>query len=121
MPLAEEGPRENQEEHLSESRRDTTTDRFDRQRHHQSASKRAGPVSAAGKLKKDEQSVRDSKRVERVIERVKAKALTAGLDPDITAEIYRTIILCFVRKEMKEFTECVKSEDAPDDVQTITE
>lgn len=66
--------------------------------------KRAGLVSAAGKLKKDEQSVRDSKRVEQVIERVKAKALTEGLDPDIAAEIYRTIIGCFVRKEMKEFT-----------------
>ncbi len=65
--------------------------------------KRAALVSAAGKLKKDEQGVRDPKRVEQVIEKVKAKASAAGLDPAIAEEIYRTIIGCFVRKEMKEF------------------
>jgi len=43
-------------------------------------SKRAVLVSAASKLKKDEQGVRDPKRVEQVIERVKAKASAAGLD-----------------------------------------
>jgi len=68
-------------------------------------SKRAGLVSAAGKLKKDEKSVRDPKRVEQVIEKVKAKALAAGLDPLIAEEIYRTIIGCFVRREMDDFTE----------------
>ena len=67
-------------------------------------SKRAGLVSAAGKLKMDEKGVRDPKRVEQVIEKVKAKASAAGLDPAIAEEIYRTIIGCFVRKEMKEFT-----------------
>jgi len=38
-----------------------------------------------------------------VIEKVKAMAVEAGLDPAIAEEIYRTIIGCFVRKEMKEF------------------
>lgn len=66
-------------------------------------SKRAGLVSAAGKLKKDEKGVRDPKRVEQVIEKVKAKASAAGLDPETAAEIYRTIIGCFIRRELKEF------------------
>lgn len=67
-------------------------------------SKRAKLVSAAGKLKKNEQGVRDPKRVEQVIEKVRAQARTAGLDPAIAEEIYRTVIGCFVRKELKEFT-----------------
>lgn len=64
---------------------------------------RAELVSAAGKLKKDEHGVRDQKRVEQVIERVKAKAAEAGLAPDIVEKIYRTIIGCFVAKELEEF------------------
>jgi len=68
-------------------------------------SKRAELVSSAGKIEKDEKGVRDPKRVEQVIEKVKAKAMAAGLDPAIAEEIYRTIIGCFVRREMKEFTE----------------
>ena len=67
--------------------------------------KRAALVSAAGKLKKDEQSVRDPKRVKQVIEKVKTMASAAGLDPVIAEEIYRAIIGCFVRKEMKEFSD----------------
>ena len=60
-------------------------------------------VRAAGKLKKDEQGVRDQKRVEQVIEKVRAKAVDAGLAPDIAEQIYRTIISCFVAKELDEF------------------
>jgi phosphinothricin acetyltransferase len=75
-------------------------------------SKRASLVSAAGTLKKDRQGVQDPKRVEQVIEKVKTKAADAGLDPAIAEEIYRTIIGCFVRREMKEFTERVKEAPA---------
>ena len=67
--------------------------------------KRAGLVAAAGRLKKDEHGVRDPKRVEQVIDKVRAKASSAGLDPSIAEEIYRTIIGCFVRKEMADFTD----------------
>ena len=67
-------------------------------------SKRAKLVTAAGEIKKDEEGVRDPRRVEQVIAKVKAKAAEIGLDPEIAEEIYRTIIGCFVRKEMKEFT-----------------
>lgn len=60
-------------------------------------------VRVAGKLKKDEQGVRDPKRVEQVIEKVKFKATNAGLDAGIAEQIYRTIIGCFIQKELKEF------------------
>jgi chorismate mutase/quercetin dioxygenase-like cupin family protein len=66
--------------------------------------KRANLVSAAGRLKKTEQGVRDPKRVEEVIEKVKARATEAGLDPGIAAEIYRTVINCFIGRELKEFS-----------------
>jgi len=71
--------------------------------------KRAGLVSAAGKLKTHEKGVRDPKRVEQVIEKVKTKASAAGLQPKIAEEIYRTIIGCFVREEIREFAERVNS------------
>lgn len=67
-------------------------------------SKRAALVTEAGKLKNDEQGVQDPKRVEQVIEKVKTKAIDAGLDPLIAEEVYRTIIGCFMRKEMSEFS-----------------
>ena len=66
--------------------------------------KRSGLVSAAGKLKKDEAGVRDPKRVQQVIEKIRARAAAAGLDPMIGEEIYRTIIGCFVSKELRELT-----------------
>lgn len=64
--------------------------------------KRADLVSAAGRLKKNEGSVRDPKRVEQVIERVRAKAVEKGLAPDIAEKVYRTIIACFIDKELRE-------------------
>ena len=63
---------------------------------------RSAFVTAAGLLKKDEQGVRDSKRVEQVIDRVKMRAVKAGLDPGIAEQVYRTIIACFINKELKE-------------------
>lgn len=66
-------------------------------------SQRARLVSAAGHLKKDEQGVRDPKRVAQVIEKVRTKAGEAGLDPDIAEKTYRTIINCFITQELREF------------------
>ncbi len=65
--------------------------------------KRADFVSAAGRLKKNEQGVRDSKRAEEVIRNVRGKAEGKGLDPAVAEEIYRTILDCFVDKELREF------------------
>lgn len=66
-------------------------------------SKRAELVTMAGKLKKDEQGVRDPKRVEQVINKVKTRAAEAGLGPYIAEQIYKTIISCFIDRELKEF------------------
>ena len=64
--------------------------------------KRADFVSAAGQLKKNVQGVGDPKRVEQVIERVRARAIEKGLDPEIAEKTYRTIIACFIDKELRE-------------------
>lgn len=65
--------------------------------------KRADFVSAAGRLKKDEQCVRDPKRVNQVLQNVREKAAGKGLDPAVAEEVYRTIIRCLVNRELKEF------------------
>ncbi|MDA8099497.1 MAG: chorismate mutase [Nitrospiraceae bacterium] len=65
--------------------------------------KRSDLVAAAASLKKNEQGVRDPKRVEEVIAKVRATALKEGLDPAIAEATYRTLIGCFVRKEMSLF------------------
>ena len=77
--------------------------------------KRSEMVSAAGKLKKSEQGVRDLQRVGQVLQKVRAKAAEAGLDEGIAEEIYRTVIGCFVRKELKEFAagEAGRKKDLP--------
>jgi phosphinothricin acetyltransferase len=67
-------------------------------------SDRSRKVSEAGRLKKNEDGVRDPKRAGQMLEKVRAKAADVGLDQDIAEEIYRTIIGCFVRKELKEFS-----------------
>ncbi len=66
-------------------------------------SKRSSLVSNAGKSKKSHSAVRDPERVEAVIKNVKKNAVQSGLDPVIAEKIYRKIIDCFIRKEMKEF------------------
>ncbi|MGE5173066.1 MAG: chorismate mutase [Betaproteobacteria bacterium] len=66
--------------------------------------KRADMVSAAGRLKKNEKGVRDPKRVEQVIEKVRAKAIEKGLAPEIAERAYRTIIACFIERELDEFS-----------------
>jgi isochorismate pyruvate lyase len=65
--------------------------------------KRRDFVSAAGKLKKNERGVRDPKQVEQVIERVRARAAASGLSPEIAERVYRTIIDCFIDRELMEF------------------
>src|SRR5512143_3183235 len=60
-------------------------------------------VTEAGKLKKSEAEVRAADRVDKVLNNVKEKAASAGLDPLIAEKIYRTIIDCFINKELTEF------------------
>lgn len=60
-------------------------------------------MSEAGKHKRNEAGVRAPDRVEEVIENVRRKASSSGLDPAIAERIYRTVIDCFINKEMHEF------------------
>lgn len=70
-------------------------------------------VSAAGKLKKSEDAVRDSARVEKVIEKVRAIAVAEGLDPKVAEKVYRTMIDAFIAQEMGEWEE-MSEEECPD-------
>ena len=62
-------------------------------------------VSQASAFKKNEDGVRDTGRVERVIAKVREKALEYGTDPDMVEVLYREMISRFVNMEMKEFKE----------------
>lgn len=70
--------------------------------------KRGVLVSAAGKLKKSEDGVRDSKRVEAVIAKVRELAVKEGANPDLVEKVYRTLIGCFIEQELSEFKEVSK-------------
>ena len=54
---------------------------------------------------KDEEGVKDTGRVEKVISKVRAKAEEYGADPDMVEALYREMISRFVSMEMKEFNE----------------
>ncbi len=71
-------------------------------------SKRGNLVSEAGRLKRDEPAVRDSERVQQVIDKVRAVAVKTGLEPAIAEQIYRTVTDCFINKELQKF----RGEDA---------
>jgi len=62
-------------------------------------------VSQASAFKKNEDGVRDTGRVEKVIAKVREKALEYGADPDMVEALYREMISRFVNMEMKEFKE----------------
>ncbi len=65
-------------------------------------SERSSYVRQAAKLKKTTDEVRAPKRVEEVIAKVRTLAEKEELDPDIAEEVYRTMISCFIKYEMKE-------------------
>ena len=60
-------------------------------------------VAQAAAFKKSEDGVRDTSRVEKVIQKVRDKATTLGADPDMVEKIYRQMIASFIQKEMAEF------------------
>ncbi|MDA3898909.1 MAG: chorismate mutase [Spirochaetes bacterium] len=64
---------------------------------------RAKYVSAAAKYKNNETEVRDSKRVEKVIESKKALAQELGISPELIARIYEVMINFFINEEMDEW------------------
>lgn len=60
-------------------------------------------VVQASKFKKDEDGVKDTGRVEKVIAKVRSKAEEYGADSDMVEALYREMILRFVNMEMSEF------------------
>lgn len=62
-------------------------------------------VVQASAFKKDEDGVKDTGRVEKVIAKVREKAEEYGANPDMVEAIYREMISRFVSMEMNEFHE----------------
>lgn len=60
-------------------------------------------VVQASSFKKNEEGVKDTGRVEKVIAKVRGKAKEYGADPDMVEAIYRDMISRFVKMEMSEF------------------
>ncbi|MBQ3875261.1 MAG: chorismate mutase, partial [Bacteroidaceae bacterium] len=54
-------------------------------------------VSQASRFKKNEEGVKDSSRVEKVIQKVRAKAEAYGANPDMVERIYREMIAEFIK------------------------
>lgn len=64
---------------------------------------RGGYVTQASKFKKNEEGVRDTSRVEKVIQKVREKAELYGASPDMVEALYREMISRFINMEMSEF------------------
>lgn len=64
---------------------------------------RGGYVAQASKFKKNEEGVRDTSRVEKVIQKVREKAELYGANPDMVETLYREMISRFINMEMLEF------------------
>lgn len=60
-------------------------------------------VVQASSFKKDEQGVKDSSRVEKVISKVREKADMYGANSDMIETLYREMISRFIDMEMSEF------------------
>lgn len=60
-------------------------------------------VVQASNFKKDEEGVKDTARVEKVIQKVREKARIYEADPDMVEALYREMIARFISMEMKEF------------------
>lgn len=60
-------------------------------------------VAQASKFKKNEDGVRDSSRVEKVIQKVREKAELYEANPDMVEALYREMISRFINMEMSEF------------------
>ncbi len=64
---------------------------------------RGGFVAQASKFKKNEEGVRDTSRVEKVIQKVCEKAELYGANPDMVEALYREMISRFINMEMLKF------------------
>jgi isochorismate pyruvate lyase len=64
--------------------------------------RRESLVRRAAPLKRDAPAVRAPGRVEQVIARARAQAVTAGADPEVVERIYRAMVQAFIDMELTE-------------------
>lgn len=69
---------------------------------------RTSYVIQASEFKKNEDGVKDSNRVEKVIAKVREKADTYGANADMVEALYREMIARFINMELKEFKKNIR-------------
>ncbi len=55
------------------------------------------------KLKKNKKEIVDQKRIKFILERIKKYSLKFKIDPEITVNIWKTVIRSFIKYEFKKF------------------
>ncbi|PRA22516.1 chorismate mutase [Pseudomonas poae] len=66
-------------------------------------------VSQAAHFKKDTDSVKAPQRVEQVIAKVRELSRSVGANPEVTEQVYRTMIAAFIQQEFAEHAALEKS------------
>ena len=64
---------------------------------------RAGYVARAAEVKQERAAIVDEARIEQVIVKVRARAISEGADPDLIEAIYRAMIAAFIAFEERAF------------------
>ena len=59
-------------------------------------------VSQAARFKKDTDGVKAPQRVEQVITKVRELSETVGANPEVTEQVYRSMIAAFIEQELAE-------------------
>ncbi len=55
------------------------------------------------KLKKNKKEIVDQKRIQFILERIKKYSVKFKIDPEITVNIWKTVIRSFIKYEFKKF------------------
>lgn len=67
-------------------------------------------VSQAARFKKDTDGVKAPQRVEQVIAKVRGLSEAAGANPEVTEQVYRTMIAAFIQQELAEHAARARAE-----------
>ncbi|KRP63949.1 chorismate mutase [Pseudomonas orientalis] len=60
-------------------------------------------VSQAARFKNDTDGVKAPQRVEQVIAKVRGLSQVVGANPEVTEQVYRTMITAFIQQELAEY------------------
>ena len=64
---------------------------------------RGGYMTQAAKVKNDPDLVRDEKRIQAIVDRVRARTQIEGGEPDVMEAIYRSMMEAYIAHEHREF------------------